>query len=280
MRTTDRTSLLPVTILALPILLASFSCVTTGTAVRQDLPKTETKTNVCELWNTLYVDIRDGLIPEKDMKARTEYLHAKLQEEYAKSFGEPDYVFPVEGYRAVMPGNMGVEKSSYFPLGYTLYTCQKADGRHAAYDIFIRDKNQDCVDDLTGRTVPVLSFTPGIVTSVHTAWSPTTNAILRGGKYAWVYNPTLDRFYYYAHMSEIRVQQGEKIRAGRCIGIMGRTGLNAAMKESPTHLHFGCIAYSNARMIPVNTYDDLCASRTVTNTPPVTMTAETNGRKR
>ncbi|MCK4642431.1 DUF4846 domain-containing protein, partial [bacterium] len=41
------------------------------------------------------------------------------------------------------------------------------------------------------------------------------------------------------------------------LGLLGRSGTNAARNRSPTHLHFMALNYSDGKMLPKNTYSDL-----------------------
>jgi hypothetical protein len=58
---------------------------------------------------------------------------------------------------------------------------------HPGLDIFIHDKNQDSLDDETGKPVEVIAAVSGIVASVNLNWEPSSP--IRGGNYIWIYDP-------------------------------------------------------------------------------------------
>ena len=70
--------------------------------------------------------------------------------------------------------------------GYDFFDGNKHGG-HPAYDIFIRDKNRDCLDDKTGKPVNALAMEDCAELSVNTGWS--RGSAIRGGNYVWLYNP-------------------------------------------------------------------------------------------
>ena len=81
---------------------------------------------------------------------------------------------------------------------------------------------------------------------------------LRGGKYIYIYSPNDNAIYYYAHNNEVFVNVGQIINKGDTIATVGRTGLNAFKKRSPTHLHFMKLKLDD-KFYPksVDTYQDL-----------------------
>jgi hypothetical protein len=64
------------------------------------------------------------------------------------------------------------------------------------------------------------------------------NIIPVEGYYIWIYAPEENALFYYAHNNEVLVNVGQIVNAGDTIATVGRTGLNAFKKRSPTHLHF------------------------------------------
>lgn len=62
---------------------------------------------------------------------------------------------------------------------------------------------------------------------------------------------------YYAHNREIFVSPGDILRPGDRIATVGRTGLNARKKRSPTHLHLTCLKLRDGSPKPENIYLDL-----------------------
>jgi len=163
------------------------------------------------------------------------------------------WIFPVEGYSSKDIG--GSHGEGYIPSGYDYFDGNKHGG-HPAHDIFIYDKNQDCKDDKIGKFVNVRSVTNGIVVALEKEWDSASS--LRGGKYIWIYVPADNVLFYYAHNNEIFVNLGQIVNAGDTIATVGRTGLNAFKKRSPTHLHFMKLVLDKELYPkPVNTYQEL-----------------------
>ena len=148
----------------------------------------------------------------------------------------------------------------YLPKGYNYFDGNRHGG-HPALDIFIRDRNQDDVDDRTGEYVAILAITGGIVVARETEWHE--GSMLRGGKYLWIYDPSTDHLFYYAHLRENVVSIGSIITPGDTLGYVGRTGLNANKKRSPTHLHLTCLSTAESSLLPVNIYPELVRARTI-----------------
>lgn len=142
------------------------------------------------------------------------------------------FVFPVRGYPQKV--SIGGNGRGYYVRNFDLFDAEVR-GSHPAHDLFIRDGDQDNLDDRTQQPVDLLSFSGGIVLATDTTWQPGNE--LRGGKYIWVYDPCLNGLFYYAHSSRVSVQPGQLVKAGQKLGEIGRTGLNAYKERSPTHVH-------------------------------------------
>ncbi len=84
------------------------------------------------------------------------------------------------------------------------------------------------VDIFAPRRTPVLAASDGRITSVDT-----TDV---GGRVVWQREENGRRSIYYAHLDEPLVEDGQQVRAGDTIGLVGNTG-NA--RTTPPHLHFG-----------------------------------------
>ncbi|GHU60517.1 hypothetical protein FACS1894121_0760 [Bacteroidia bacterium] len=187
-----------------------------------------------DLLNTL---VRDNKIEKTKALKELQRIFAALQTAYHNL--NPDTVkngkwfFPVAGYSSKAIG--GTHGEGYVPNGYDYFLGNKHGG-HPAHDIFIYDNNQDSKDDRTRKFVNVLSVGSGIVVALEKEWDSTSS--LRGGKYIWIYAPTENALYYYAHNADVFVNVGQTVNAGDTIAIVGRTGLNAFKQRSPTHLHF------------------------------------------
>ena len=217
--------------------------------------------NPCVQFNELNTQIRDGLISQEEAKGKVKDLLPQIKE-YFKSNGgvessQSDVVFPLQGYNSSSIG--GVNGSGYNARGYNFFDGNKHGG-HPAHDIFIHDRNQDCIDDYSGEPVNVLSVCNGVVIACEPDWQ--TDSDLRGGKYIYILDPSDDGIYYYAHNNEIFVKPGDIVKAGDIIAQVGRTGFNAYKKRSPTHLHLMFLQVEDGFPKPENIYIDLCSMKT------------------
>jgi peptidoglycan LD-endopeptidase LytH len=191
-----------------------------------------------EQWSEVESEVRDLIIPkataQEDLKRLRPELdrfyqdHGCVIEGYAA-------VFPVEGYRM-----HDADTKGYIDKGYDFFSGKKHRD-HPAVDIFIYDRNHDCLDDRTKKPVNVLSMSPGIVVSIYTGWEPGNE--LRGGNTVFVYDPVTKGLFYYAHMNEVLVAPGHIVKPGDVLGHVGRTGTHAYAKRSPTHLHVMYLKY-------------------------------------
>jgi peptidoglycan LD-endopeptidase LytH len=210
----------------------------------------------CEEWDALQKQIRDQAIPRQEAQARIAELHERLSREQESAWAQSGFVFPVEGATARDIG--GRNGKGFIANGYDFYEGNRHGG-HPAQDIFVPDRNQDGLRDDTGKPVAVLAFATGIVVGANGEWHDSSD--LRGGNYVWVFTPALQRYCYYAHLEQVFVKTGDVVPAGTRLGLLGRTGKNAAKKRSPTHLHFGCLLFDQGRMTPHNPYDELLGAR-------------------
>jgi peptidoglycan LD-endopeptidase LytH len=213
----------------------------------------------------LYQSIRNGDIDENTAKDSVKHLLPELLRYYMDNQGKPDadsaWIFPVAGYGINMIG--GRKGSDYIPGKYRFYNVH-GNSSHPAHDIFINDKNQDNLDDETNDYVKVLSMTGGIVVSSEHFWDTTMTA--KGGNYVYIYEPFSKKLYYYAHNDVLWVGLGDIVAPGQHIANMGRTGLNAYKKRSPTHLHFSMLRFDdNGEAEPVKPYTYLAKARNRTS---------------
>jgi murein DD-endopeptidase MepM/ murein hydrolase activator NlpD len=206
-------------------------------------------------WDSLYPMIRDGLIPKEEAQRRLRKLETALKERVTKKplpRQDDRLCFPLDGYDFHSIG--GKNGSGYQVGGYDFFDGSQHKG-HPGHDIFVRDKNQDGLDDATGRPVRVTAVSPGVVVSVHENWEPPS--MIRGGNYVWIYDPVRSRYYYYAHLDRISVKVGQVVSRGEGLGTVGRTGLNAYPKRSPTHLHLTVHESIAGYPRPINLYREL-----------------------
>ena len=205
----------------------------------------------CNQLNRLNTQVSNGTI---DKKTAVKYFPALIQKVKSQSHfkSNPTWVFPLAGYDASAIG--GKNGSGYHDEGYNYLDGNKHTA-HPAHDIFIKDHNQDSMDDRTKKPVAVLAVTDGVVLACTNAWL--TNSNLRGGKYIWLYHPQLNSITYYAHNSNIFVVPGDVIKQGQKIAEVGRTGFNSSKQHSPTHLHFSAFKLVNLLPVPYNPYLNL-----------------------
>jgi murein DD-endopeptidase MepM/ murein hydrolase activator NlpD len=206
-------------------------------------------------WHLLYLKIRDSEISKEEALTKLKSLEPLLKNHNIKSpNGKPEdrLGFPLKGYGPSAIGGKG--GSGYQPGGYDFFDGNRHKG-HPGHDIFIRDKNQDGLDDVTGKPVEVISVSPGIVVSVNLNWE--ASSPIRGGNYIWVYDPIKSRYYYHAHLNEIFVSVGQIISKADRLGTLGRTGVKAYSKRSPTHLHFVVHHSVAGYPKPINSYSEL-----------------------
>ncbi|MDX5346012.1 MAG: M23 family metallopeptidase [Hymenobacteraceae bacterium] len=188
----------------------------------------------CQQFDSLNTNIRDNKIDKINAEQQVAELLFKIKHNFRNSTDKlsSEVYFPLSGYTAKAIG--GENGNGYKPNGYSFFDGNKHKG-HPAHDIFIYDKDQNTLDDVTGNEVSVLSVHAGVVVALSKEWQPDSN--LRGGNYIWVYDPVKNLLIYYAHNKSVLVSVGEIVKAGEAIATVGRTGLNAYKKRSPTHLH-------------------------------------------
>jgi len=101
-----------------------------------------------------------------------------------------------------------------------------------------RDNNarrHEGVDIFGPRRSPVLASANGTITRV--------NENNLGGKVVWLRPTGKDYTLYYAHLDEQIAKEGQEVKIGDTVGLMGNTG-NA--KTTATHLHFGIYTFGGA----------------------------------
>lgn len=202
----------------------------------------------------LYLAIRDGEIEPEKARDSVRKLLPLIKDYYIKNEGKllPDssWYFPVKGYGINMIG--GKRGSDYIPGKYAFYNTN-GNASHPAHDIFISDKNQDIIDDNHNDFVKILSMSGGVVVSTEHFWDTTMTT--KGGNFIYIYEPFSNVLYYYAHNDVLWVGLGDIVVPGQHIANMGRTGLNAYKKRSPTHLHFSMLQFDeDANAKPLKPY--------------------------
>jgi murein DD-endopeptidase MepM/ murein hydrolase activator NlpD len=208
-------------------------------------------------FDALYRDVRDRRIDREAARSRVQALIPKIAADFYARGGvdapKSAWRFPLRDYGAESIG--GRRGSGYIVDGYDWFDGSLSRG-HPGHDIFIRDRNQDELDDRTGTPVDVLSISSGIVVAYSPDWKP--GSLLRGGRYVYVYDPSAKGMFYYAHQRTVIAKPGDIVVPGQPIGTVGRSGRNAAAPRSPTHLHVMFLAVdASGRPAPRDLYADL-----------------------
>lgn len=213
---------------------------------------------LCKQFDSLYARIRDQNIDTSFAKKEFQKIIRQIKSEDIPVQKTKEWIFPLQGYTPKYIG--GKNGEGYIPQGYDFFTGNNHKA-HPAHDIFIYDFNQDCIDDAKKKYVNVLSVTEGIVLACTKTWD--TTSTLRGGIYVWVYSSSEDALFYYAHLNSVSVNTGDIVQAGQVLGTVGRTGLNAYKKRSPTHLHFSMISVKTNLPVAQNPYQKLCSAKCI-----------------
>lgn len=205
----------------------------------------------CEKFNALNTQIRDNSIQKDDAKKQLKALLNSIRLQASEESAAPgNWIFPLNTYGKKAIG--GKNGNGYISAGYNFLDGNKHGG-HPAHDIFIVDKNLDSRDDKTGQKIEVKAALSGIVVALEASWNPGSN--LRGGKYVMVFHPAQNLISYYAHLDSVQVVIGQKLIAGGTVGILGRSGLNAFKKRSPTHLHLMVLKFDERKgLFPINPF--------------------------
>ncbi|MET0298576.1 MAG: M23 family metallopeptidase, partial [Flavitalea sp.] len=96
-------------------------------------------------------------------------------------------------------------------------------------------RRHEGIDMFAARLTPVVAAANGRVTRV--------NMNNLGGKVVWMRPENKNYTLYYAHLDSQLVQDGQQVRTGDTLGLMGNTG-NA--RTTAPHLHFGIYAMGGA----------------------------------
>jgi peptidoglycan LD-endopeptidase LytH len=96
-------------------------------------------------------------------------------------------------------------------------------------------RSHEGIDIFAAKLTPVIAIADGTVTSVN-------NGGL-GGKTVSIHPHGTSLSLYYAHLDKQLVKEGQQVKKGDKIGLVGNTG-NA--KHTPAHLHFGIYTFAGA----------------------------------
>ncbi len=204
-------------------------------------------------WSRFERAVRDQMIGTEDARILFPSVYRNLKE-FCRQYPfvrNASWRFPVQG-RGIQDVGIGgfrpdIRYGSSPIRGYDFYDGNRHGG-HPGYDIFIRDRNQDSLDDQTHLPVPIVAPSDLLILSAETEWAPGSD--IRGGRYIWALDPVRDQIIYFAHLNDVRVQAGVFCRAGDVIGTVGRTGKNASPVRSPTHLHLMVLQVRGNSIVP------------------------------
>jgi peptidoglycan LD-endopeptidase LytH len=96
-------------------------------------------------------------------------------------------------------------------------------------------RSHEGVDIFAPKRTPAVAAADGHIVSVREGGI--------GGKTVWLRPDDQNYTLYYAHLDEQLVQEGQAVKKGDVVGLVGNTG-NA--KTTPPHLHFGIYGYGGA----------------------------------
>jgi peptidoglycan LD-endopeptidase LytH len=206
-------------------------------------------------WNHFEKSVRDQTIGKEQARKEFPALYQELKALCSNYNFKPasSWVFPVQGHGKRDMGAGGFRPDIRYgssPIkGYDFYDGNRHGG-HPAYDIFIRDRNFDSLDDKTGKPVAIVAPVDLLILSIEETWNPDSQ--IRGGRYVWALDPIQDQLFYFAHMNTIDAHAGAFLKAGSTIGTVGRTGKNAVPTRSPTHLHMMVLTVKDSQLLPFN----------------------------
>ncbi|PYI51546.1 M23 family metallopeptidase [Paenibacillus flagellatus] len=152
----------------------------------------------------------------ESMKRETERIQADQKKiDAARSRSEPEFLFASE-FRQPVEGILTT------PYGYTRYVNGKLDSTHTAIDLAAKEGT------------PIHATNDGIVALADSLYLTGNSIYIDHG---------MGLFSQYAHLSELRVKTGARVKRGDVIGLVGTTGFSTG-----PHLHFTFWAHN----VPVN----------------------------
>lgn len=212
-------------------------------------------TNIFDKWNTLDKNIAQNKIDRaealKQLKKCIDEANTFFYMNNYKSFHKSDWVFPLNNYSKIYFRNNGKD---YNDIAYDYFDGNKS-WNHPATDIMIADSNKDCLDDITGKFVDVVSISGGIVVATDTLWE--LGSVLRAGKYIRIFDITNQKLFYYSHLNSVYKKPGDIIKPGDKIGEVGRTGRQTILPVNITHLHIALLKFENEYPTPEPLIDEL-----------------------
>ena len=196
-------------------------------------------------WQAFERKVRDGAISSQEGENAIAEWAERLERWFPHARFPKNTFFPLKGYSMKDVG--GTNGDGFRPGGYRFLDGNRHRG-HPAQDIFVRDRDQDGMDDVTAKPVEVLALAEGIVLSNFSDWKKEDpSREIRGGNYVWICHPALNALSYYAHLEKIYIRTGDRVRGGEVIATLGRSGKSAWLPRSPTHLHLMILSFEDMR---------------------------------
>ncbi|OAS23865.1 hypothetical protein A8708_08415 [Paenibacillus oryzisoli] len=163
----------------------------------------QTLTIKAKKFETQYLKVTEQM---EDMKQDTARINADQKKiDLARSKSEPKFLFsgpfvkPIEGILTT-------------PYGYTRYVNGKYDSAHMALDLAAKEGT------------PIKATNDGVVALAELLYLTGNSIYIDHG---------MGLFSQYAHLSELRVKPGDRVKQGDIIGLVGTTGFSTG-----PHLHF------------------------------------------
>jgi peptidoglycan LD-endopeptidase LytH len=211
--------------------------------------------SVSEKWNNLDKKIASKSISKDAALNLIEKYVNESSSEYFRRGGRnikfSDWVFPLKNFSNISYHKNG---NDYNEKDYDYFDGNES-WNHPANDICIADTNNDCLDDVTGYPVDVISMSGGIVIATDSTWEP--GSILRAGKYIRIFDVTNINLFYYSHLKSVNKKPGDIIKPGDKIGEVGRTGRTMILSDGQTHLHIALLHISDSYPEPEPLINDL-----------------------
>lgn len=219
----------------------------------------------CANFSRLNTDLNSGDVLPDEAALKLNLIINPLRQYYKRHLKnnciDTAWVFPIQGYTAKNIGGSKRDKFGFVDNGCSFFDRGINPG-HPAYDIFIRDLNNDGIDDRTMKKANVLAITGGIIIAAEPNWH--VGDVGRGGRFIWLYNPAENSFFYCAHNDDVFVKPGDIVVPGQVIATLGRTGANAYKERSQTHMHLCYYHFTNdGRLCPVQFYERLHSARNI-----------------
>ncbi|MEO8514835.1 MAG: M23 family metallopeptidase [Ignavibacteria bacterium] len=229
-------------------ILLCFFCISSLTALTYSQELT-----VYDRWHKTDQLIRDRKIDEDDAQDSIA-MYVKLGVQDFRKLGIPgtkrsNWVFPMFGFTWSAYRTDGKD---YKDETFDYFQGGEFSG-HPAHDIFILDKDTNCVEDSTGREVFAVAMVTGIVLSKYDTWFRAD--YLRSGNYVKLFDPESKAIFYYSHLDSVFVNVGQLVKAGEPLGYVGRTGRKAI--KGKTHIHIAYYKIDDGHPIPEDIINDL-----------------------